>query len=79
MIKFEFDCYLGPYPQEKHKIWCEISNYLNEETINKLSPVQKYLYSTSQEYEKEEERERKLGLFNGRDFDRVGGPWEVGR
>jgi prepilin-type N-terminal cleavage/methylation domain-containing protein/prepilin-type processing-associated H-X9-DG protein len=43
--------------------------------------IQKIAYKNVQPLDKDtpEERERKLGLFNGRDFDRVGGPWEVGR
>jgi prepilin-type N-terminal cleavage/methylation domain-containing protein len=43
--------------------------------------VQKMLYKDVQllDTDTPEERDRKLMMFNGRDSDRVGSPWEVGR
>ena len=51
---FDFDIYLGPYPYERFKVWKELSNYISEEVLDKIEPVDKSIYSKTKELNKEE-------------------------
>jgi hypothetical protein len=43
--RFEFDQYLGPYPQTKREDWLTASKHITEDVNDKLSPIGKKISS----------------------------------
>eukprot|EP01017_Pseudomicrothorax_dubius_P002582 TRINITY_DN10135_c0_g1_i2.p1 TRINITY_DN10135_c0_g1~~TRINITY_DN10135_c0_g1_i2.p1 ORF type:complete len:199 (+),score=41.25 TRINITY_DN10135_c0_g1_i2:54-650(+) len=52
----DFDAYLGPYPLDALAAWREVSNYIDAETIDRLQPIGKKIYTTAQEYDESKEK-----------------------
>lgn len=50
MKHFEFDSFLGIYQQENITAWKECSNYINQEVLDKIDPLEKKLISIEEEY-----------------------------
>ena len=47
VLRGAFEANLGPYPAAEYSLWCKLSNYINEKTIDKLEPVQKRVIASS--------------------------------
>lgn len=51
----DFDLNLGVYPYEKLDVWLKVSNYISQEVLSKLDPIQEQLYVIDEEYQIQEE------------------------
>lgn len=38
---YEFDCFLGAYPEDSGKNWFECSNYIDSKVLDKIDPIEK--------------------------------------
>jgi A1 cistron-splicing factor AAR2 len=51
VCNLDFDAFLGNYPNDQYDNWSDLTNFINEEIINKIQPISKKYISASKEYD----------------------------